>query len=137
MDRAIRTFCSTPAREHLALGRSMRCHTAPTLFSSRMRSVGVLAGTWEKGDDGRFEPGSSLADWRRRMEKPVPPIGELLGKRFRELPEHRSYPLAGLLVQVAIERLGIAKVREHPRVKRREQPQPLWKMPFKPADHSE
>ena len=57
--------------------------------------------------------GVALADWKRRTEKPVPSIVELLGKKFRDLPENRSYPLAGLLVQVAVERLGIRKVREH------------------------
>jgi hypothetical protein len=29
------------------------------------------------------------------------------------MPETQSYPLAGILVEVAVEKLGIAKVRQH------------------------
>jgi len=55
----------------------------------------------------------SLSDWKRRLQLPVPPVANLLGKQFRQLPENQSYPLAGLFVQSLVDQLGIAKVRQH------------------------
>ena len=58
--------------------------------------------------------GTSLTEWKRRIEAPrVPSIESLLGKSFRQMPENQSYPLAGLFVEMAVEELGVAKVRQH------------------------
>jgi hypothetical protein len=47
------------------------------------------------------------------MQQTVPPVADLLGKSSRQMPERQSYPLAGILVDVAVEKLDIAKVRQH------------------------
>lgn len=71
--------------------------------------LGEGLAVWASGAYG----GVSLGDWKRRVQQPVPPIADLLGKAFRQMPESRSYPLAGILVEVAVEKLGITKVRQH------------------------
>jgi hypothetical protein len=68
---------------------------------------------WQLGQS--FQPGFLLAydtwgevgtplpgDWKRRLRQPVPAVADLLGKSFRLLPENQSYPLAGILVEVAV-----------------------------------
>ncbi len=57
--------------------------------------------------------GTSLDDWSRRAPQPVPAAADLLGRAFRQMPETQSYPLAGLFVDVAVEKLGVAKLRQH------------------------
>ncbi len=71
--------------------------------------LGEGLAVWASGAYG----GVSLGDWKRRMPQPVPAVKDLLGKSFRQMPENQSYPLAGILVEVAVEKLGIAKVRRH------------------------
>lgn len=57
--------------------------------------------------------GMSLGDWKRRRHQPVPAVTDLLGKSFRQMPENQSYPLGGIQVDVTVEKVGIAKVRQH------------------------
>jgi len=71
--------------------------------------LGEGLAVWVSGAYG----GVSLSDWKRRVQQPVPPIADLLGKSFRQMPENQSYPLAGILVEAAVEKLGVAKVRQH------------------------
>jgi hypothetical protein len=53
--------------------------------------------------------GKSLVDWATTIE-PIP-IAKLLTD-FRKLPEPATYPLAGLLVEAAIELVGVDKFRQ-------------------------
>lgn len=71
--------------------------------------LGEGLAVWASGAYG----GVSLGDWKRRVQQPAPPVADLLGKAFRQMPESQSYPLAGIFVEVAVEKLGIAKVRQH------------------------
>jgi hypothetical protein len=64
---------------------------------------------WASGSYG----GVPLNEWKRRVQQPVPTVVELLAKSFRQLPENRSYPLAGILFEVAVEKVGLANVRQH------------------------
>ncbi len=57
--------------------------------------------------------GVSLDNWKRRIRQPVPAVKDLLGKLFRQMPENQSYPLSGILLDVAVEKLGIRNVRQH------------------------
>jgi len=57
--------------------------------------------------------GTSLEDWRRRLSPPMPSIADLSGKTFREMPESKSYPLAGLFIETAIKKVGVEKVRQY------------------------
>lgn len=56
--------------------------------------------------------GVELGEWAERIDE-APPITELLGPAFRQRPEAEMYPIAGLLVGAAVERVGLAEVREH------------------------
>ena len=71
--------------------------------------LGEGLAVWASGAYG----GVSVRDWKRRVPQPVPPVADLLGKRFRQMPEGQSYPLAGIFVEAAVEKLGIAKLRQH------------------------
>ena len=55
--------------------------------------------------------GTSLQAWAKKLE--MIPVAELLGTGWRKIPEDRKYPLAGLLVKVAISQVGRAAFREH------------------------
>ena len=70
--------------------------------------LGEGLAVWTAGVYG----GVSLADWKRLVPQPVPPVADLLGKSFRQMPESQSYPLAGLFVEMAVEKLGLEKVRQ-------------------------
>jgi hypothetical protein len=63
---------------------------------------------WTSGQYG----GTPAARFRKRA-RPAQSIRELLGPAFRTLPEFTSYPLAGVLVEVAIAKVGLANVRDH------------------------
>jgi hypothetical protein len=71
--------------------------------------LGEGLAVWASGAYG----GAPLVDWKRRLHSPVPAVADLLGRSFRQMPENQSYPLAGILVGVAVEKLGVAKVRQH------------------------
>jgi hypothetical protein len=71
--------------------------------------LGEGLAVWASGAYG----GVSLGDWKRRIQQPLPSVAELLGKTFRQIPENQSYPLAGIFVEMAVEKLGLAKVRQH------------------------
>ena len=70
--------------------------------------LGEGLAVWVSGQYG----GVSLADWRARLGG-APRLADLLGPGFRRLPEPQTYPVAGLLVQAAIDRVGLAAVRDH------------------------
>jgi hypothetical protein len=70
--------------------------------------LGEGLAVWVSGQYG----GTPLADWQRRIETP-PRVADLLGKAFRQLPERETYPVAGLLVAAAVQRVGLANVRDH------------------------
>lgn len=57
---------------------------------------------WVSGEYG----GKSLDQWRRELAEPIPSADELLGPRFRALPEATSYPLGGLLVEMLVKEVG-------------------------------
>jgi hypothetical protein len=57
--------------------------------------------------------GVPLADWKRRVQQPAPTVADLLGKRFRQMPENQSYPLAGILVEALVNKFGVDTVRQH------------------------
>jgi hypothetical protein len=54
----------------------------------------------------------SVADFRK-LPRPALTIRELLGPKFRSLPEGTGYPLAALVVDAAIAKVGLAAVRHH------------------------
>lgn len=60
---------------------------------------------------GRYA-GRPLAEWRQRLPA-HPPVAALLGPGFRAAPEATAYPVAGLLVEAAVARVGLAGVRDH------------------------
>jgi hypothetical protein len=55
--------------------------------------------------------GKTLSAWAKQID--MVPISRLLSVGWREIPEAVKYPLAGLLVDVAIETVGVEKFREH------------------------
>ncbi|HLU67345.1 MAG TPA: hypothetical protein VKZ63_13765, partial [Kofleriaceae bacterium] len=70
--------------------------------------LGEGLAVWVSGRYG----GAPLSAWRGKIGAP-PPLASLLGPGFRRLPEQEAYPVAGLLVDAAIARAGIAAVRDH------------------------
>ena len=54
-----------------------------------------------------------LALWKRALPERIPLIEELLGPRFRQLPEQVAYPLGGLLVTTIVEEVGLDALRDH------------------------
>ena len=71
--------------------------------------MGEGLAVWAAGAYG----GVSLSDWKGRLQQPVPPVADLVGKTLRQMPESQLYPLAGIFVEAAVEKLGLAKVRQH------------------------
>ncbi len=71
--------------------------------------VGEGLAVWVSGQYG----GVSLAEWQRKPgDRPV--AATLLPvKVFRGKPEGETYPFGGLLVTVAVELVGLDKVRDH------------------------
>lgn len=69
--------------------------------------LGEGIAVWASGGYG----GRSLAQLAATLERR--PIEDLLGKGFFAAPEAHSYPLAGLLVEVAIATVGMDAVRTH------------------------
>ncbi len=69
--------------------------------------IGEGLAVWVTGSYGR----DSLAVWKPTLAS-HPALSDLLA-HFAELPERTTYPLAGLLVSVAVRDLGLAAVREH------------------------
>ena len=63
---------------------------------------------WASGQYG----GVSLGEWRRRLPRPAPPVADLLGGRFRRMPEAGTYPFAGLFVEAAVGRVGLDAFRD-------------------------
>ena len=63
---------------------------------------------WVAGQYG----GAPLTELRS-LTRPSGPIRELLGPRFRGLPEASAYPLAAIIVEVAVAKVGLANVRDH------------------------
>ena len=70
--------------------------------------LGEGLAVWAAGRYG----GTSLVDWRARLAPPAS-IAELLGASFRRTPEARSYPLAGLFIEVAVAAVGLNHLRDH------------------------
>ncbi|MEW6074249.1 MAG: hypothetical protein AB1726_16855 [Planctomycetota bacterium] len=71
--------------------------------------LGEGLAVWAAGGYG----GIALDEWRERIERPVPTALALLGPEFRQLPEARAYPLAGLLVAALVETVGMEKLARH------------------------
>ncbi|MBK9031059.1 MAG: hypothetical protein IPL61_06945 [Myxococcales bacterium] len=71
--------------------------------------IGEGIAVWASGQYG----GRALADWQHtRGDRP--PVAALLPmKAFRARPEADTYPLGGLLVTIAVERVGLDAVRDH------------------------
>lgn len=55
--------------------------------------------------------GRSIAAWKSQMQ--YIPIATLLGSGWRNIPEQNKYPVAGLVVQVAVANLGRDKALRH------------------------
>ena len=71
--------------------------------------LGEGIAVWASGTYG----GVPLEAWPGRLSGEMPPLADLLGAQFRRLPEPAAYPLAGLLVDVAVKKVGVAGVRDH------------------------
>jgi hypothetical protein len=69
--------------------------------------LGEGIAVWVAGGYG----GTNLEEWRTRAKRQ--PIEPLLGKQFLRTPENESYPLAGLLVEAAVQKIELDGVREH------------------------
>lgn len=69
--------------------------------------MGEGIAVWVAGGYG----GTGLSEWRTRAKRQ--PIEPLLGRQFLRTPENESYPLAGLLVEAAVQQVGLDGVREH------------------------
>ena len=57
--------------------------------------------------------GIALTDWQRKLGDRPAAATLLPSKAFRARPEAETYPVAGLLVTVATERVGLDNVRDH------------------------
>src|SRR5688572_6897813 len=68
--------------------------------------LGEGLAVWVSGQYG----GKTLEEWRGALAEPVASVAELLGPRFRALPEATSYPLAGILVETLVAELGRERV---------------------------
>lgn len=55
--------------------------------------------------------GKPLATFKGKLQ--AQPIKDMLGAKFRSLPEGEAYPFGGTVVDVAVARLGLKKVRDH------------------------
>jgi hypothetical protein len=71
--------------------------------------VGEGLAVWVSG----FYGGIALSEWPARLPASPPSLDDLLGPAFRRTPEAVSYPLAGLLVETLVERVGLEGVRAH------------------------
>jgi hypothetical protein len=71
--------------------------------------LGEGLAVWTSGAYGNVP----LSEWKKRVQPPVPPVANLLGKLFRQMPENQAYPLGGIFVEAAVDKLGVAKVRQH------------------------
>jgi hypothetical protein len=64
---------------------------------------------WASGSYG----GVPLQECASRIPADLPPLSRLLGPQFRRFPEQSAYPLAGLLVDIAVKQVGLGGVRDH------------------------
>lgn len=71
--------------------------------------LGEGLAVWTSGAYGRVV----LSDWKQRVRQPVPPVADLLGKAFRQMPESQSYPWAGIFIEAVAAKVGIVKLRQH------------------------
>jgi hypothetical protein len=63
---------------------------------------------WVAGGYG----GRTLDAWKSKVAPP-PTALEMLSSKFRQMPEKDAYPLAGLFIDAAVKKVGLANVREH------------------------
>ncbi len=71
--------------------------------------LGEGVAVWVSGQYG----GVLLPDWPGRLPAEGLAVADLLGVRFRQLPEARTYPLAGLFVEAAVAQVGLDRFRDH------------------------
>jgi hypothetical protein len=71
--------------------------------------MGEGLAVWASGGYG----GDTLDVWKSRLQARIPVLASFLGKGFFQMPEQQSYPLAGLFVEAAVKKIGLAKVRAH------------------------
>lgn len=70
--------------------------------------LGEGLAVWVSGQYG----GTELADWKKRIDKPLP-LAKMLGIGFRQTPEAETYPQAGFVAGAIVRRAGLDKLREH------------------------
>lgn len=61
---------------------------------------------------GRYG-GTSLETLKKNLAGQKPGLKDLLGRRFNEMPEQQSYPLSGLFVDAAINKIGLQAFTQH------------------------
>ncbi|MDX2090402.1 MAG: hypothetical protein SFX73_21270 [Kofleriaceae bacterium] len=49
----------------------------------------------------------------RKTTKGQGTVKELLGPKFRQIREQESYPIGGILVEILVEKVGLANIRDH------------------------
>ena len=64
---------------------------------------------WVAGSYG----GTTIQEWKKRLPESRRTMAQFLGQLFRQLPEQQTYPAAGILVGALIEKIDLAKFREH------------------------
>jgi hypothetical protein len=102
-----------PARggglEHLVSHEGAHAITGQLWGPPGSSLLGEGIAVWTSGKYG----GVSLADWQHKL-RDRPSVASLLPvTAFRGKPEAETYPFGGLLVTVAIERVGLDAVRDH------------------------
>lgn len=84
------------------------CHEAThVLAAKRLGSAGspLLGEGLAVWTSGRYV-GKSLAEWKSALPKERPSLEELMGPKFRVLPENVAYPLGGILVETLVQEVG-------------------------------
>ncbi len=95
--------------EHLMTHEGTHAITGQLWAPAASALIGEGIAVWASGTYA----GVALADWQRRL-RDRPAAATLLPVNvFRSRPEAETYPLAGLLVTVAIEQVGLDAVRDH------------------------
>lgn len=90
------------AIEHLVAHEATHVLAYDAIGAPGSPLFGEGVAVWVAGQYG----GGTLDEWRAHLPPKLPTVGDLIGPAFRKLPEREAYPLAGILVSVAVERVG-------------------------------
>lgn len=95
--------------EHLVTHEATHVITGQLWGPAGSSLIGEGLAVWASGTYA----GIPLAEWQRKLSDRPAALTLLPMKAFRSKPESETYPFGGLLVSVAIERVGFEKVRDH------------------------